>query len=138
MNSDEFEKKLARQKFRGVPTEWRAVILQGAVHAVHTTRPAGQGEGGNASWWRELLWPCPQAWAALAAAWVCILGLNAAIGEDAPARKSSESFQREAAMAITERRRELAELLDLVEPPQDRLEIPPKPRSENNQPWLTG
>ena len=30
--------------------------------------------------WREFLWPSPRAWAALAAGWVVILGMNLAAG----------------------------------------------------------
>jgi hypothetical protein len=66
MNSD-FEKRLQEQPMREIPGHWRATIL-----AVAQTPPA---------WWREWLWPCPRAWAGLAAAWVVILGLNLAAGK---------------------------------------------------------
>jgi hypothetical protein len=32
--------------------------------------------------WRDWLWPCPQAWAGLAAAWMVILGMNLAVGKN--------------------------------------------------------
>jgi anti-sigma factor RsiW len=34
-------------------------------------------------WWRELLWPSPQAWAGLAALWIVMLGASFITGEPA-------------------------------------------------------
>ncbi len=71
---DQFEKRLQRQPLRQVPAPWRDQILAaakcGAVapHASRVTR--------HASWWRELFWPAPQAWAGLAAVWLAILTVN--------------------------------------------------------------
>jgi len=58
MNSD-FEKRLQDLRMREIPGHWRAGILAAAQ-----SPPA---------WWREWLWPCPRAWAGLAAAWGIIL-----------------------------------------------------------------
>jgi len=51
--------------------------------------------------WRQWLWPCPRAWAGLAAAWLVILGMNLAAGKG-PSRPAS------ARLAVS--RQELLEL----------------------------
>lgn len=40
--------------------------------------------------WRELLWPCPQAWASLAAVWLLILTINLTT-RDPPARTIAQA-----------------------------------------------
>jgi hypothetical protein len=83
MNSD-FEKRMQDQRMREIPSQWREEILR-------ATRP----QPAIAPWWREWLWPCPQAWAGLAAAWVIILLLHvSAPGEPGTAGNgSSASWQ---------------------------------------------
>ena len=66
MNSD-FEESLRRQSIRPVPAQWRGEILRAA-----RAQPAAS------PWWREWLWPHPQAWGALAAAWGIIILLHVA------------------------------------------------------------
>ena len=70
---DQFEKRLQRQSVKPIPSAWRGEILEAAQAAVpgHASRITH-----HVPWWRELFWPCPQAWAALAAAWLLIVGLN--------------------------------------------------------------
>jgi hypothetical protein len=87
MNSD-FEKRLQDQPMREIPSHWRAGILATA----QTTPP----------WWREWLWPCPRAWAGLAAAWGIILLLHVAspsepgaAGSGAPASWQDFAFLRQ-------------------------------------------
>ena len=70
MNSD-FEKRLKRQPLREIPSDWKKDILSTATQAAE-----GRSVPIACSWWRELLWPCPQAWGALAAVWVVIFGLQ--------------------------------------------------------------
>src|SRR5438093_13666693 len=76
MSTDDFEKRLQRLHMRPIPREWRQEILDAArrasAHQLSTPNPR------TTPWWRELLWPCPQAWACLAAAWVVVLLLNLA------------------------------------------------------------
>lgn len=83
MNYDEqFERCLSRQPVMSVPPAWRAEILTAAERAtdsVHASRMAH-----HVSWWRELFWPCPQAWAALATTWLLIVGLNVISRESSP------------------------------------------------------
>lgn len=78
MNS-EFEEYLSRQSLRKIPSAWRAEIL-GAAQA----KPV---EAAPVRWWREWLWPCPRAWAGLAAAWMLVFLLHAA----APAESRSSA-----------------------------------------------
>src|SRR5438128_12600352 len=89
MNADDFEKRLQRRSMRPVPREWRGEILDAARragdHQLSTINPQ------PASWWRELLWPCPQAWAGLAAAWVLILALNAATRDPVQVAKTAKA-----------------------------------------------
>ena len=66
MNPDDFENQLRRTPIRPAPEAWRGEILR-AAHAAAPAKPEPQ------QWWRELLWPCPRAWAGLAAAWVVVL-----------------------------------------------------------------
>ena len=65
-----------------------------------------------ATWWRELLWPCPQAWAGLAAAWVAILAVNLATSGETPAVevRRAEPPSRELRQLLREQRQMLAEL----------------------------
>ena len=132
MNTDDFEKRLQRQSMRPVPREWRGEILGAARRAGgHQPSPLNPQP---TSWWRELLWPCPQAWAGLAAAWVLILALNAATREPVQvATAQSTPPAREVLMALKERRRLLVELAGppvQVEPPKPFV---PKPRSQLSQ-----
>src|SRR4051812_6568694 len=73
MKTDDFEKQLQEQPMRQVPGHWRGQILQMARKSeIRNPKPEGQN-----SWLHQLLWPCPQAWGALAAVWVVVLFLNA-------------------------------------------------------------
>ncbi|PYK58897.1 MAG: hypothetical protein DME21_14645, partial [Verrucomicrobia bacterium] len=82
MRPEDFEKQLQRQPLRKIPAEWRGEILDAARRA-HEPQPSQP-----ASWWRALLWPCPQAWAGLAAVWVLILALNSVTREPARSARS--------------------------------------------------
>jgi len=129
VNTDDFEKRLQRQSMRPVPREWRGEILDAARRAgdpqptTHNPQPT--------SWWRELLWPCPQAWAGLAAAWVLILALNAATREPVQVDTAqSTPPAREVFMALKERRRLMAELAGLPMQVEQQKPRAPGPRSE--------
>src|SRR3989442_4505463 len=129
MNTDDFEKRLQRQSMRPVPREWRGEILDAVRrargHQLSTIHPQ------PTSWWRKLLWPCPQAWAGLAAAWVLILALNAATREPVQvATAQSTPPAREVLMALKERRRLLAELAGPPAQVEPQKPLAPRPRSE--------
>jgi len=151
MNSDDFENQLKRQPLRLPPAEWRAEILEQArqvTHAAHAAEGAQPAEAAarepnplfsSGPWWREWLWPSPQAWAGLAAVWVIILGVQtlprhqpaemARVNSSAPARPTGTNS------SLIAQRRELARLL---EGSADAEPTPkparPGPRSETDAP----
>ena len=150
MKPDDFENQLQRQPLRAAPAEWRAEILHAATNAVaddvrrrtDEARTVSQSNrlltsaATNQAWWREWLWPSPQAWAGLAAVWLVILGLNATTASrstDMAMRPSKPSPEVETTLAA--QRRELARLLDnFPEPTPAPKAGPPGPRSENVSP----
>src|SRR5438128_12321321 len=122
MNTDDFEERLQRQSLRPIPREWRREILDAARRAgdpqLSTLRSKATAEDGltinpqRTSWWRELLWPCPQAWAGLAVVWVVILALNGATREPGQvARTQGPPTAREMLMALQERQRLVPQLV---------------------------
>ena len=129
MRPEDFEKRLQRQPLRKIPAEWRGEILDAARRA-HQPQPSTFNPQ-PASWWRELFWPCPQAWAGLAAVWVLILALNSVTREPAPAAQSPNAPRApEVLMALRDHRRLLAELIESpmeVEPPKPPV---PGPRTQ--------
>lgn len=151
MKPDDFEKQLQRQPLRPAPAEWRAEILQAATDAVaadvrrrtdeaHTTSQLPDrlltSAATNLAWWREWLWPAPQAWAGLAAMWIIIAILNTTDGPRAGGMaKQTAEPPSEAETTLATQRRELARLLDnLTEPAPAPKAGPPGPRSENISP----
>jgi len=77
---DQFERRLSRQPLRRAPAEWRAEILAAARDA-QAVQPAARVT--HRSWlsilntqFATILWPCPKAWAGLAAVWVLILAVD--------------------------------------------------------------
>lgn len=109
MNSD-FEKQLQRQPLREIPPHWRGRILANA-----------QPTTGR---WREWFWPCPQAWAALAAAWIVILAVDLGTGDyAAQTAPATPPLSREALIELRQRQETLARLIF----PEQALEAePPK------------
>ena len=129
MSSNDFEERLRRQSMCRIPREWRGQILDAARRAADPQLPNVNPP--TTSWWRELLWPCPQAWAGLAAVWMVIFSLNATSPE--PARWTSTPHQapaREPLMALRERQRMLAEFAGSSEAATLPKPRPPAPRSE--------
>lgn len=130
MKPDDFESQLQRQPLRDLPAEWRTEILSAAQEAAAQTETANPSA--PTSWWRELLWPCPQAWAGLAAVWVVILGLNwmndwPANGHPLQARRELTPEER---MAFIEQQQLLARLLEPETAPPPHVDKPASPRSD--------
>ena len=136
MNPEDFEKQLERQTIRPVPAAWRADILK----AAHAASPAPHIPRGSTelaevpapsllstihSQLSTLLWPCPQAWAGLAAVWLVILAMNYSGGDKSEivAAKSPPPSP-EIMMALQEQRKMLAKL---IEPYDESPAEPPKP-----------
>jgi hypothetical protein len=129
MKPDDFENHLERQPMRQIPSRWRDEILDAARraggHQLSTPNPQ------PISWWRELLWPCPQAWAGLAAAWCLILLLNVASREAAvTANRRTAPLSKEFMMALREQKRLFVELVGPLTPIEPAATYVPRPRSE--------
>ncbi|MBU6402096.1 MAG: hypothetical protein KGS61_17395 [Verrucomicrobia bacterium] len=139
MNPDDFEQWLGCQPFRAAPPEWRAQILtacktpdsHSTLHVAHRTF--------HVSVWRQWLWPCPRAWAGLAAIWALSLALQlVSRSPSAQMAKSSAPAQAESVMSFAEQRQWLAQLLDSpnavpaleAEPPKA---FTPRPHSERRR-----
>ncbi len=151
MNPEDFEKQLERQRVRPVPAAWRAEILQAAnaeslapCARAEAVSPAPRASRLTPSFLSTIharlsaiLWPCPQAWAGLAAVWVVILAVNH-FTLDKPemlAGKSSPPSP-EIMMVLQEQRRTLAKLIDSNDPPSAEPPKPfvPRPRGELRTP----
>jgi hypothetical protein len=131
MKPDEFEQQLQSQPRRAIPSEWRVEILEAAhtasrVLASRTTRDATR-----VPWWREWLWPCPQAWAGLAAVWMILVALQITASSTPPSN-ANKFLDSEKQMAVAAQRRELARLLDVpADPAPASKGTVPGPRSES-------
>jgi hypothetical protein len=148
MKPDEFEQQLERRPPRRVPGEWRAEILRNAASSVaadvrrraaESREPAMRlrlltSASTGRAWWRERLWPCPHAWAGLAA--ICLFALIISFTSSAPER-SSEMAARvpppspEVREALAEQRRLFAELVgNSPKSVEGDRPFVPRPRSE--------
>ena len=135
---------LQRRPLRPVPAEWRADILAAARASVlepqaQSPVPSFLSTLNSLPVWKDLstvLWPCPQAWAGLAAVWLVILAVNHATADKTPAlAQASLPPSPEMIRLVREQRRELAQLLEPLEPPPAEPPKPfiPRPRSEIRQ-----
>jgi len=134
MNTDDFEKQLREQPLRQIPVEWREETMDAARrvpdHQLSTLNPQ------PTSWWRELLWPCPQAWAGLAAVWAVVFVLNVASRDPVQVATISKSAPApEILIALREHRRLLAELIGLPPVAEAPKPFEPRPRSDISPPF---
>lgn len=131
MNPDDFEKQLERQPVRTVPADWRAGILQAARESSNPQPSASNSQ--PTSWWRELFWPCPQAWAGLAAAWVVILVIHFSSADrtESAAKATTPPSQQEI-MVLKEQKQMMAKLIETFDQPAGEPPKPyvPRPKSE--------
>lgn len=128
MNFDEFERDLSRRQLRAVPAEWRTQIFRAASR--EQTRSIGAQTPFS---WRELLWPCPQAWAGLAALWVLILALNATPDDSALDRTTQAQSgppSPQLRLALQMQRQLRAELMELSTATSSQEAETPRPRSD--------
>lgn len=142
MNRDEqFEQRLRRQPLRQVPPAWRTEILAQAKAAAGRQLSLGADRPAFTSALRlrllELLWPCPQAWAGLAAAWVAVLAVQMAIsgGQPVTETRRAESPSPELRRILKQQNQMLAELGGAVErlAHEQTRSFMPQPRSQKRQ-----
>ena len=139
---DPFEQRLRRQPLRQIPAAWREEILSQARAAAGGNRRTAPVRGlpfvaAVQLRLRELLWPCPQAWAGLAAVWVVILAANFATPEPTPTLEARRVTPPSPQMRqiLKEQKQMLAELGEVAEPrgaePPGRMA--PQPRSQRRE-----
>lgn len=134
-NPASFESELRRASLRKPPAAWREEILRAATEAqASPQRWAGPGAAVPPPWrWRDVFWPCPQAWLGLAAVWVIIVFLRVAGGEN-PSEPSPVAAvpSPEMLAVLREERRALEEFINpapatAAAPPKEPA---PKPRGQ--------
>jgi hypothetical protein len=130
--TEQFERRLSRQPLRKIPGEWRAEILVAADVNRREVREFTFAAT-VASGLRQIFWPHPKAWAALAAVWIFIFALNFSMRDRTPMVAEKAAPPSPEVMAELKKQRLLfAELMGLRETADaDRQKIfSPKPRSE--------
>ncbi|MGP8200006.1 MAG: hypothetical protein ACLQU4_10950 [Limisphaerales bacterium] len=125
MNS-EFENHLQRQPMRDVPPQWRSRIMASAQ-----PKPAR---------WREWLWPCPQAWATLGAAWVVIVILHFTAPDEPRLAGNSQPLTSQSFAILQQQTVIMAQLLGPSDADDQSAPLPvaPTPRSERERRQLFG
>ena len=136
MNRDEqFEQRLQRQPLREVPPAWREEILNAANAASRSRRSTLDAR--RAPWWRELFWPNPTAWAALATVWLLIFGLNFDSREPSPQRMARHVAPPSPQLRelLKQQERLFAELVGPLEKPQAERpkQVGSQPRSSRRE-----
>jgi anti-sigma factor RsiW len=105
---------------------WDQIGLQVRAAARANARPHRPARAAQlTTWWRELLWPCPQAWAGLTAVWVVVAAVNLATSGDAPKLEAwrAEPPSPEMRQVLEQQRQLLAELGGEMQ----RVESSPRP-----------
>jgi hypothetical protein len=130
MKPDDFEQQLRNLPLRPVPPDWRAEMLIVARVAGQEARSSEREV--SVPWWRVWLWPCPQAWAGLAAVWVLLIGLHWGTPSPTDGAQKSGGGATEQLAGLAAQRRELTRLLDVpldLAPAAPESSVKPTPRS---------
>ncbi|HEU0040516.1 MAG TPA: hypothetical protein VFR76_14720 [Verrucomicrobiae bacterium] len=140
---DQFEKRLQRQPLREIPSAWREEILSAAERAAASrhSSPATRHSWLSTlnSQLSTLLWPCPQAWAGLAAVWLVILGVDYATQETPKmASRQITPPSSQVRQLLKQQEQLLAELVGPIEKPEvdRRRPLAPQPRSQYREEFL--
>lgn len=77
-HDDQFEQSLRHQPLRQLPSAWREEILGSAVvnRRSPAMQPISEDQAALFAGWRLVFARLPRAWAALAALWVALIGVN--------------------------------------------------------------
>jgi hypothetical protein len=113
---DPFEKRLQRERMRQLPADWRASMLSAARAVSHPAAAQDSRRLRDVMFdlrlrVRDLLWPCPQAWGAIAAVWLLLLFLDHSAGAgSAPLIEPSRAALPAMVSGFREQQRLLVEL----------------------------
>lgn len=111
-----------------------AQVVSAACPTVQASHPPPISR--PALWWREWLWPCPQAWAGLAAVWVVVWAVNFATPEPKPMLETRRVTPPSPQMRqiLKEQKQMLAELGGVAEQLETERpgRITPQPRSQRH------
>ncbi len=122
---------------RKAPAAWREEIL---LEAQAVERSNAAADVNRQTWFTNLLWPCPRAWAGLAAVWVAILAVNLGSTTDSTSHLAKAEAISDSSFA--ERRKLLTDLLvsfntALPEPAEPPKNSTPRPQSRRQEEFLT-
>jgi hypothetical protein len=133
---DEFEQRLSRQSLRQLPADWRAEILASATRPV----PRASLLSTLNTKLSALLWPCPQAWAGLAAIWIFIFVFNHSMQDGTPV-VVAQKIPPPSPQLVAELKQQQQMFVELIGQNQPVEAEPPKfkplPRSERVEFWMT-
>jgi len=70
--NDDFEQRLSQIGFTTPPPNLRDEILTSARGDASTQKPNTT----PTPWWKEIFWPCPQAWIGMASLWAIMFSMH--------------------------------------------------------------
>ncbi len=119
MKPSDFESQLQQRAFRQIPAKWRKKVL--AAARLETATPCWRDR--IAAGFLDLLWPCPKAWAGLAAAWAFIGVVQ--LGMSGNHAETTVRLTPQRVAAWKEQQKALAELISPYPPASPELPLTP-------------